>query len=90
MLKNSFIFLETIFSLIIISMVISSLFFILKEDKEEFNHISQIKNKLLLKDSNLTSNFKELNFITNTNEKLTIKVNEYTYEQNGIRLKYYE
>ncbi len=90
--KNSFIFLETIFALIILSFVISS-FFKLTHQQNENNILLNSVNKILqLKTSSsfLSTSTQTLTFETNSSKTYKVDVHQITYNDGTIRLIQYE
>ncbi len=90
--KNSFIFLETIFSLIILTVLVA-LFFKLNLDKEsKALQLNTIYNQFKLNtyDTNFTNTKTLLTFIKNEEEDFPIEVKKTIYESSHVRLVKYE
>lgn len=90
--KNSFIFLETIFSILILSSLVAIYLKIgvTKEQKEV--QLSNIENQFLKKEYGeyFSSTSHNLNFIKNDNDVYTINVNQITYNNSKVKLVQYE
>lgn len=90
--KNSFIFLETIFSILILSSLVAIYLKIgvTKEQKEV--QLSNIENQFLKKEYGeyFSSASHNLNFIKNDNDVYTINVNQITYNNSKVKLVQYE
>ncbi|WP_428026924.1 hypothetical protein [Arcobacter sp.] len=91
-LKNSFIFLETIISLVVISIIVS-IFFKLNYDNStniKFQNLNNISNKLIKSDyQNMQISQKELTLLENGIENKLL-VNKITSNENEISLYKYE
>jgi hypothetical protein len=90
--KNSFIFLEAIVSLVIVSIIVS-IFFKLNydnSDNKKFQILNEISNNLKKSDyQNMQISQKELIILENNIEKKVL-VNKIVYEKNSIKLTKYE
>ena len=91
-LKNSFIFLETIISLVVVSIIVS-IFFKLNYDNSaniKFQNLNNISNKLIKSDyQNMQISQKELTILENGIENKLL-VNKITSNENEISLYKYE
>ncbi|WP_419764149.1 MAG: hypothetical protein ACNI28_10220 [Arcobacter sp.] len=91
-LKNSFIFLETIVSLVVISIIVT-IFFKLNYDNsanKKFQTINDLSNKLKKSDyQNMQISQNELRILEDGIEKKVL-VNKITSNQNSIKLSKYE
>lgn len=91
-LKNSFIFLETIVSLIVVSIIVT-IFFKLSYDNntnKKFQSLNNISNKLKKSDySNMKTSQEEIIILENSVEK-KLSVKKITSSTNEIKLSKYE
>lgn len=91
-LKDSFIFLETIVSLVVVSIIVS-IFFKLNYDNsanEKFQNLNTISNKLKISNyQNMQISQEELSILNNGIEE-KILVNKITSLENDIKLTKYE
>lgn len=92
--KDSFTLLETLFSIILLSIVVSGfLYSTYKESKNQelYQILNELENSFNENDyKSLNKSVKSLNIIINSNESRVIKVNKYEYFDDNIRLIRYE
>ncbi len=90
--KNSFIFLETIFALIVLSFVVSSFFKLTHQQNENGFSLNTIHSIIQFKTAPtlLNTSTQTLQFIKNNNEPYSIKVSQTIYNDGKIKLIQYE
>lgn len=91
-LKNSFIFLETIFALIILGFLVSSFFKLTHDKPLTLPNLFQLENHFHTKSYNehFSSVNSTLNFTKDDNTTLSINVKKTIYSDGKIRLVKYE
>lgn len=90
--KSSFIFLETIFSILILSFLVATLFKINVSKEQKLLQLNSIDNQFKQKsyDENFTTTNESINFIKNKDENLLIHIKKITYETSKVKLVKYE
>jgi hypothetical protein len=90
--KNSFIFIETIFSILILSFLVATLFKVNLSKEQKLLQLNTIDNQFKQKsyDENFITTNQTINFIKNENENLHINVKKITYETSKVKLIKYE
>ena len=89
--KNSFIFLETVFSILILSFLVTSFFKLTHNKEEKLQQLNAIDNQF--KEKNYDQNFlitnENITFIKNDNETFTLNLKKITYENSKVKLIQY-
>lgn len=90
--KSSFIFLETLFSVLILTTIVALLFHINRSKEQKLLQLNAVHNQFKLKsyDQHFTQQQHTLTFIKNDNETLLFNVNKIIYETQKIKLVQYE
>ena len=86
--KNSFIFLETVFSILILSSLVAILINVEYTKEEQLLQLNPIENQFILKDYNqyFSQQNALLHFIKNKNENYDITVTKTTFNNSKIKL----
>ena len=90
--KNSFIFIETIFSILILSFLVATLFKVNLSKEQKLLQLNTIDNQFKQKsyDENFTTTNQTINFIKNEDENLLVHVKKITYKTSKVKLIKYE